>query len=180
MTCDQPTGAVGASRQPHGSEVVSASPRMVRAEGLEPPQLSSLEPKSSASTSSATPADSIMSGRDAAGAGLITWAHPSAAKKWPPQNLRGSTRGGWTYPAENGRHLPYGRANFPTGPAWLYGRNGCRGPRSGDAGVRCRPRPSIADAASQSWRHRLASGTTEYTDMVADSADARPRFALQA
>ncbi len=39
--------------------------RLVRAEGLEPPQLSSLEPKSSASTSSATPADSIMSGRDA-------------------------------------------------------------------------------------------------------------------
>ena len=37
--------------------------RLVRAEGLEPPQLSSLEPKSSASTSSATPADSIMSGR---------------------------------------------------------------------------------------------------------------------
>src|ERR1700680_3857813 len=89
MTCDQPTGAVGASRQPHGSEVVSASPRMVRAEGLEPPQLSSLEPKSSASTSSATPADSIMSGRDAAGGGLITWAHHSAAKKWPSPNLPG-------------------------------------------------------------------------------------------
>jgi hypothetical protein len=35
--------------------------RLVRAEGLEPPQLSSLEPKSSASTNSATPADSIMS-----------------------------------------------------------------------------------------------------------------------
>ncbi len=34
--------------------------RLVRAEGLEPPQLSSLEPKSSASTSSATPADSII------------------------------------------------------------------------------------------------------------------------
>ena len=31
--------------------------RLVRAEGLEPPQLSSLEPKSSASTNSATPAD---------------------------------------------------------------------------------------------------------------------------
>jgi hypothetical protein len=33
-----------------------SSLNMVRAEGLEPPQLSSLEPKSSASTSSATPA----------------------------------------------------------------------------------------------------------------------------
>jgi hypothetical protein len=41
--------------------------RLVRAEGLEPPQLSSLEPKSSASTSSATPAECIMSGRDASG-----------------------------------------------------------------------------------------------------------------
>jgi hypothetical protein len=38
---------------------------VVRAEGLEPPQLSSLEPKSSASTNSATPADSTFSGRDA-------------------------------------------------------------------------------------------------------------------
>src|SRR5258707_7012671 len=61
--------------------------RLVRAEGLEPPQLSSLEPKSSASTSSATPAESIMSGRDAAGGGLITWTDLSAAKKWPFRNL---------------------------------------------------------------------------------------------
>jgi hypothetical protein len=35
--------------------------RLVRAEGLEPPQLSSLEPKSSASTSSATPARTASS-----------------------------------------------------------------------------------------------------------------------
>ena len=67
----------------------NADKRLVRAEGLEPPQLSSLEPKSSASTSSATPADSIMSGRDAAGGGLITWAHRFAAKKWPFRNLPG-------------------------------------------------------------------------------------------
>src|SRR3954447_1378647 len=46
--------------------------RLVRAEGLEPPQLSSLEPKSSASPSSATPADSIIVGRDPAGGVLIT------------------------------------------------------------------------------------------------------------
>ena len=43
----------------------SADPRardvMVRAEGLEPPRLSSLEPKSSASTSSATPAKGSLS-----------------------------------------------------------------------------------------------------------------------
>ncbi len=50
--------------------VMSKSTCVVRAEGLEPPQLSSLEPKSSASTNSATPAKSIMSGRDAAGGGL--------------------------------------------------------------------------------------------------------------
>jgi hypothetical protein len=76
----------------------------VRAEGLEPPQLSSLEPKSSASTNSATPADCIISGRDAAGGGLITWAHASAAKKRPSPNLLRSTRASWTYPAESGPH----------------------------------------------------------------------------
>src|SRR4051812_4940882 len=83
--------------------------RLVRAEGLEPPQLSSLEPKSSASTSSATPADSIMSGRDAAGGALITWAAQSAAKKWPSLTLSRLAHRRWTYPAENGPHLPDGR-----------------------------------------------------------------------
>src|SRR6266516_583829 len=64
--------------------------RLVRAEGLEPPQLSSLEPKSSASTSSATPARiASLSGRDAAGGGLITRAHRFAAKKWPRPSLPG-------------------------------------------------------------------------------------------
>jgi hypothetical protein len=56
--------------------------RLVRAEGLEPPQLSSLEPKSSASTNSAMPAKNIMSSRDAASGGLITWGYLFAAKKW--------------------------------------------------------------------------------------------------
>src|SRR6202012_3903037 len=81
--------------------------RLVRAEGLEPPQLSSLEPKSSASTSSATPADSIMSGRDAAGGGLITWAYRFAAKKWRFAGHSGPNHGNWTYPAENGPHQPW-------------------------------------------------------------------------
>src|ERR1700754_1692080 len=45
---------------------------LVRAEGLEPPQLSSLEPKPSASTSSATPAQrTSSSGGTAASGGLI-------------------------------------------------------------------------------------------------------------
>jgi hypothetical protein len=57
--------------------------KVVRAEGLEPPQLSSLEPKSSASTNSATPARRITFGGDAASGGLITCAQPFAAKKWP-------------------------------------------------------------------------------------------------
>jgi hypothetical protein len=56
---------------------------MVRAEGLEPPQLSSLEPKSSASTSSATPADSIMSGHDTVGGGLIV-SPAGPRQKSPP------------------------------------------------------------------------------------------------
>src|SRR6266581_6601912 len=70
--------------------VMQTLSRLVRAEGLEPPQLSSLEPKSSASTSSATPARiASLSGRDAAGGGLITWAHRFAAKKWPRPSLPG-------------------------------------------------------------------------------------------
>jgi hypothetical protein len=81
--------------------------RLVRAEGLEPPQLSSLEPKSSASTNSATPANSIMFGRDAASGGLITWAHRFAAKKWPFGGLFRGSRSDWTYPAENGPHPPW-------------------------------------------------------------------------
>jgi hypothetical protein len=48
--------------------------RLVRAEGLEPPQLSSLEPKSSASTSSATPARQAFSGAD------LTFAAARSAK----------------------------------------------------------------------------------------------------
>jgi hypothetical protein len=47
-----PTGETRPSRIRHAN----ADERLVRAEGLEPPQLSSLEPKSSASTNSATPA----------------------------------------------------------------------------------------------------------------------------
>ena len=61
--------------------------RLVRAEGLEPPQLSSLEPKSSASTSSATPARKASSpAAMPRAAGLITCAHRFAAKKWPRES----------------------------------------------------------------------------------------------
>src|SRR5579871_6386857 len=70
-------------REDEGSPVIpdaNAKRRLVRAEGLEPPQLSSLEPKSSASTSSATPASLAAAVR---GRRLITWASPFAAKKWP-------------------------------------------------------------------------------------------------
>src|SRR6201990_3222186 len=65
-----------------GKRLASRNPkckRLVRAEGLEPPQLSSLEPKSSASTSSATPASLAAAVR---GRRLITWASTFAAKKW--------------------------------------------------------------------------------------------------
>src|SRR5260370_13473521 len=65
---------------------------LVRAKALDPPHLSSLNLKSSASTSPATPADSIISGRDAAGGGLIAWADLSAAKKWPSQPPRRTSR----------------------------------------------------------------------------------------
>src|SRR6202012_2922146 len=81
--------------------------RLVRAEGLEPPQLSSLEPKSSASTSSATPADSIMSGREAAGGRAYNMGLPVRSKKMAVSGACASNHGGWTYPAENGPHRPF-------------------------------------------------------------------------
>src|SRR5580704_6369252 len=93
-------------------EVVSASPGMVRAEGLEPPQLSSLEPKSSASTNSATPANSIMFGRDAASGGLITWAHRFAAKKWPFRSLPAVTAATGHIRQKMVR-IGHGRSDFP-------------------------------------------------------------------
>src|SRR5258708_18397319 len=79
--------ACAGGRRTHLSEMVlqqsscKRCQRLVRAEGLEPPQLSSLEPKSSASTSSATPADSIMSGRDAAGGRAYNMGPPAPTKK---------------------------------------------------------------------------------------------------
>src|SRR5690242_19321752 len=56
-------------------------PGVVRAEGLEPPRLSSREPKSRASTSSATPARSAVPARTGAGRARYSMA-PSACKSW--------------------------------------------------------------------------------------------------
>src|SRR5712671_2429032 len=146
--------------------------RLVRAEGLEPPQLSSLEPKSSASTSSATPADSIISGRDAAGGGLIAWADLSAAKKWPSQPPS-------TYLAPTGHiqrkmvRIDHGRSDFPARPTRTCDRTGRCRPQSGAASDCCRSGAPLADAAGPSRRHGVASGRSGYTDMVASRPSAR-------
>jgi hypothetical protein len=65
---------------------------MVRAEGLEPPCLSAVEPKSTASTSSATPAPAAEDRNPtlrpdcfAAGCGSIPRAARDAREKWPPR-----------------------------------------------------------------------------------------------
>src|SRR6266436_8146994 len=100
-----------------------------------------------------------MSGRDAAGGGLITWAHWFAAKKWPFFELLGGKRTSWTYPAENGPHSRDGRPHFPAGPTRADSRIGRCGPLSGDAVGG--PRSGVTrlhDATGQSRCHRLASG----------------------
>src|SRR5258708_17512100 len=92
--------ACAGGRRTHLSEMVvqqsscKRCQRVVRAEGLDPPQLSSLEPKSSASTSSATPADSIMSGRDAAGGRAYNMGPSVRSKKMAiPELPRSTSRG---------------------------------------------------------------------------------------
>jgi hypothetical protein len=55
--------------------------RLVRAEGLEPPQLSSLEPKSSASTSSATPAEKALGPAAMLGAAAYNMSPSVRSKK---------------------------------------------------------------------------------------------------
>ena len=62
---------------------------LVRAEGLEPPQLASLEPKPSASTSSATPAyplETVLARaahirQDPSGRGSIAWSEKDSSAK---------------------------------------------------------------------------------------------------
>src|SRR5215471_10760996 len=65
---------------------------LVRAEGLEPPRLSSREPKSRASTSSATPASAIADLRCGRAARLISWpkhaAHDKNRRRREPSQLR--------------------------------------------------------------------------------------------
>src|SRR5579883_1150495 len=61
-----------------------AAPGVVRAEGLEPPRLSSREPKSRASTNSATPADSVYGRRThKPGGGAYISREPAAHAKNP-------------------------------------------------------------------------------------------------
>src|SRR3954452_11118011 len=92
--------------------------RLVRAEGLEPPQLSSLEPKSSASTSSATPAYEHHIRPRCRGRRLYNMRPRLRSKKMagsarleaapfriaPEQTVSRNNRGCWTARAENGPH----------------------------------------------------------------------------
>src|SRR6185312_10233733 len=65
--------------------LIMSGPRLVRAEGLEPPRLSSREPKSRASTSSATPAKGITGPSEPGRAArLISCINDAAhGKNWP-------------------------------------------------------------------------------------------------
>ena len=142
--------------------------RLVRAEGLEPPQLSSLEPKSSASTSSATPADSIIVRPRCRGRRAYNMGAPVRSKKMAVFEPSGRSCGNWTSQAKNGPDRRHGRSNSPAGPTRAPGRFGRNRPRPGLA---CRSRPP---RRGRRWRcrpsegvDRLAAGRAGYADLVA-------------
>ena len=90
-----------------------------------------------------------MSGRDAAGGGLITWAYRFAAKKWPFAPPARPNHGSWTYPAENGPHRSMAkRIKLPAGSTRADGRTGGRC----SSARRCRPRRP--PRAARRWRCR--------------------------
>ena len=105
--------------------------------------------------------------------------HLSAAKKWPSRARSKYLRrldissGKWSAST-------YGRSNFPAGPTRADGRIGRCGPRPAMPGIAAAQGALVADAAGQGRRHRPASGTAGYPDMVAPGPAARPRFSLQA
>ena len=113
-----------------------------------------------------------MSGRDAAGGGLITWAHRFAAKKWPfssppdvaaatgllkPKMVRIGAMADRIFPLDR-RELLAGLGATALGPALpsVAAAEGAVG----------------AGAAGQGRRHRLAPGTAGYADLVAWAARA--------
>src|SRR5947209_7199319 len=81
---------------------------VVRAEGLEPPQLSSLEPKSSASTNSATPAKEQAVRRRCRGRRAYNTQVADGSKKM----TRCSGPTGWTRDAKNGPAISMMRASL--------------------------------------------------------------------
>src|SRR4249920_3110614 len=90
--------------------------RLVRAEGLEPPQLSSLEPKSSASTSSATPADSIIGPAAMPRAAAYNMQPQLRSKKMARPGHIGPMRRNWTFHLKNGPDRAHGKSIFPSEP----------------------------------------------------------------
>src|SRR5215475_10051036 len=105
---------------------------VVRAEGFEPPRLSSREPKSRASTSSATPAKGTLGAQRAAGrAAYITQILRGAREKWGLRRTGSRRRSGeirnrpWALPAAAAGGVSSSRAalaaHAPAGPYQLAG-----------------------------------------------------------
>src|SRR6516225_1667487 len=103
----------------------NARKRLVRAEGLEPPQLSSLEPKSSASTNSATPA--VIASNPAAmpRAAAYSTSLSVRSKKMALFEAVCQPDGRWTSMVKNGPHRTYGKADPRPEPTPDVVRNGC-------------------------------------------------------
>ena len=127
---------------------------LVRAEGLEPPQLSSLEPKSSASTNSATPAARIKTGWHAAGGGLITRAPRSQQKNPDDGRLDLAVAAG--HIQRKMVRIHHGRAHFPSRSPRTGRRIGRRrmiaGPAPRSIAAESRPSLALQRPGRPAWR----------------------------
>ena len=126
------------------------------------------------------PLNSIMSGRDAAGGGLIACGRPFAAKKWPVWASEPNRRN-WTSHLKNGPHRPHGKSDFPAEPARTDGRLGAAALGPVLAAGRDGAGAAAGGPPGQGRRAAPAPGSPGYAGLVARGARAavQPRRTLE-